>query len=71
MLIIGLNKINESLSDSYDNNLQADFLILFVIDKDMLIKHQKITLNGGQAISVVVAVLYVTKNTVKSEKRFL
>lgn len=61
--------MNESLSDSYDNNLQADFLILFVIDKDMLIKHQKITLNGGQAISVGVAVLYVTKNTVKSEKK--
>lgn len=33
-LIIGLDKTSESLADSYNNNLQADFLILLVIDNE-------------------------------------
>lgn len=33
-LIIGLDKTSESLADSYNNNLQADFLMLLVIDNE-------------------------------------
>lgn len=33
-LIIGLDKTNENPADSYNNNLQADFLMLLVIDNE-------------------------------------